>query len=67
LVPISLWRIDQRFVPGADLEANLTHLAQYWDVKFNKDMKAWYAKYIVAVIGTHPIDSILSLVFLFRS
>lgn len=51
-------RDDQRFVPGTDLKADLTHLAQDWDVKFNKDMKAWDVRY-----GSGPPEDANSVVY----
>jgi hypothetical protein len=36
---------DQRFVPGADLKTDLTHLAHEWDMNFHKNMEAWDAAY----------------------
>jgi len=56
LVPYYI-RDDQRFVPGMDLKADLTHLAQEWDVNFHKDMKAWDAKY-----GSGPPENANSVV-----
>jgi hypothetical protein len=51
-------RDDQRFVPGPDLKADLTRLAQEWDVNFQKDMKAWDAKY-----GSGPPENTNSVVY----
>ena len=51
-------RDDQRFVSGTDLKADLTNLAQEWDVNFHKDMKAWDAKY-----GSGPPENANSAIY----
>lgn len=57
LAPYSI-REDQRFVHGLDLKADLTRLAHDWNMNFNKDMKAWDAKY-----GSGPPESANSIVY----